>query len=168
MKCGFFLLILSKQNKQERPMSIEQNNDVIGDWSYWVEIFVRDRLQCVYCGLDGKRDLQSFWQIVHSLDHLIPRSLYGSNTPDNLVTCCWPCNKRKSDFDPRDRKPDGTPDESTSRERMIENVKARWREDRAYWEGARNAFIERLATIPEMPKELVVSVTTSLSRADDG
>jgi hypothetical protein len=122
--------------------------DILHDWSHWIEIFLRDRIECSYCGLDGKRDLRSFWQLVHSLDHLVPRAVGGDNTPDNLVTCCWPCNKRKSDFDPRDKNPDGTPNRYTPRERMIENVKARLREDLDYWEEARKAFMRRLSGIP--------------------
>ena len=30
-------------------------------------------------------------------DHVIPRSRGGASSPDNLVPCCAPCNRQKSD-----------------------------------------------------------------------
>jgi 5-methylcytosine-specific restriction endonuclease McrA len=51
-------------------------------------IFNRDGKKCVYCGLHfSERQL--------TLDHVIPRSRGGKSTYENLVTCCWPCNKKK-------------------------------------------------------------------------
>ncbi len=47
-------------------------------------IFRRDNEECVYCG--------STKQL--TLDHVIPRSRGGSNSWDNLVTCCHNCNVR--------------------------------------------------------------------------
>ena len=48
-------------------------------------VYQRDGYQCVYC---GATDLLS-------LDHIIPLSRGGSNTPENLATCCKPCNSSK-------------------------------------------------------------------------
>lgn len=47
-------------------------------------IFQRDRGRCQYCGLPGT-----------TLDHVIPRAAGGTNHPENLVTCCRACNRRK-------------------------------------------------------------------------
>ena len=49
-------------------------------------VIARDRQSCIYCGATGVR-LQ--------LDHVIPRSRGGVDTPDNLVACCKPCNTSK-------------------------------------------------------------------------
>lgn len=33
-----------------------------------------------------------------TLDHVEPHSRGGRTTPENLVTCCWPCNYGKSEY----------------------------------------------------------------------
>jgi 5-methylcytosine-specific restriction endonuclease McrA len=50
------------------------------------EIFVRDKFQCQYCGVQT-HDL--------TLDHIIPRHRGGAHTWDNLVAACKHCNHRK-------------------------------------------------------------------------
>ena len=50
------------------------------------EVFRRDNYTCQYCG-KHTRDL--------TLDHVIPRSLGGRDTWDNLVSACARCNHRK-------------------------------------------------------------------------
>ena len=50
------------------------------------EIFRRDNHTCQYCGKNG--DLLT-------LDHVIPRSLGGSHTWENLVAACRRCNHKK-------------------------------------------------------------------------
>jgi uncharacterized protein YdaU (DUF1376 family) len=46
----------------------------------------RDQHRCVYCGVSD---------VALQLDHVLPRSRGGSDTPDNLVACCKPCNTSK-------------------------------------------------------------------------
>ncbi len=48
-------------------------------------VFLRDRFECVYCG-DGSE---------LTFDHLIPRSLGGRTTWENVVTACSTCNLTK-------------------------------------------------------------------------
>ncbi|MFG1683557.1 HNH endonuclease [Nonomuraea sp. NPDC049269] len=48
-------------------------------------VYRRDGHQCVRCGVDA--DL--------SLDHIVPWSLGGPDTIDNLQTLCRPCNSSK-------------------------------------------------------------------------
>ncbi|MBB5754934.1 HNH endonuclease [Prosthecomicrobium pneumaticum] len=48
-------------------------------------VFLRDRFSCQYCGT--REDL--------TFDHVIPRSLGGQTTWDNVVAACSPCNLRK-------------------------------------------------------------------------
>ncbi|MBV8119843.1 MAG: HNH endonuclease [Alphaproteobacteria bacterium] len=144
---------------EPRQSSAQASVGILDDWTHWAEILLRDRVQCVYCGLDGTQNLQTFWQLIghHHLDDLVPRKLGGDNTPANLVTCCWPCNRRKSDFDPRDRNPDGTLDSNTPRGRMIENVRARLRSDWDYFDKARKEFISQLADSDGAPSNAEVT-----------
>lgn len=51
-------------------------------------LMVRDAHQCQYCGKrPALRDL--------NIDHVVPRSRGGSDSWENLVTSCKPCNLRK-------------------------------------------------------------------------
>lgn len=54
-------------------------------------IYIRDGYKCSYCGAKGNDKSLT-------LDHIIPKCRGGLNDPDNLVTCCFPCNQRKSNF----------------------------------------------------------------------
>jgi 5-methylcytosine-specific restriction endonuclease McrA len=52
-------------------------------------ILLRDRNTCQYCGVVlAASEL--------TLDHVIPRSRGGASTWENLVACCHPCNRKKS------------------------------------------------------------------------
>jgi 5-methylcytosine-specific restriction endonuclease McrA len=53
-------------------------------------IFKRDGNQCVYCG--NRERL--------TLDHVVPRSLGGRDSWDNLVTACQACNAEKGNRTP--------------------------------------------------------------------
>ena len=62
-------------------------------------LFARDEYSCVYCGrhrseLRGRQFL--------TRDHVIPTSRGGTNTWDNVVTACSPCNNRKGDRIPKE------------------------------------------------------------------
>jgi 5-methylcytosine-specific restriction endonuclease McrA len=63
-------------------------------------IFKRDGFMCLYCG--AKRDL--------TIDHILPKSRGGSNTWENMGTCCTKCNCFKGDR---------TPDEAGMKLRQI-------------------------------------------------
>jgi 5-methylcytosine-specific restriction endonuclease McrA len=49
-------------------------------------VFKRDGYQCMYC---GKRPKQL------TIDHVMPQSRGGTDTWDNVVASCRPCNHRK-------------------------------------------------------------------------
>jgi len=53
-------------------------------------VLIRDGHRCRYCHATGT---------VLNLDHVVPRSRGGASRPDNLVACCIPCNKKKSNRD---------------------------------------------------------------------
>jgi 5-methylcytosine-specific restriction endonuclease McrA len=58
---------------------------------------LRDQGYCRYCAVRLTRSTKT-------LDHVIPFSLGGLNTADNIVQCCRPCNAKKRDDSPRDAK----------------------------------------------------------------
>jgi 5-methylcytosine-specific restriction endonuclease McrA len=53
-----------------------------------VNIFARDKFTCQYCGVKPPRSQLN-------LDHVIPRSLGGRTTWENVVCSCVECNRRK-------------------------------------------------------------------------
>jgi 5-methylcytosine-specific restriction endonuclease McrA len=55
-------------------------------------IFNRDGCRCQYCGKTPSED-----EVKIVCDHIIPKIDGGSDTADNLVTCCAKCNSAKSD-----------------------------------------------------------------------
>src|SRR5690606_12192902 len=48
----------------------------------------RDRFKCQYCQIDRTAKQAT-------LDHVIPNSLGGKSTGENIVCCCPPCNRKK-------------------------------------------------------------------------
>lgn len=53
------------------------------------KILFRDEFTCQYCGSNpGSEGLE--------VDHLIPKSKFGSDNPENLVSACKKCNRGKS------------------------------------------------------------------------
>ena len=57
-------------------------------------IHARDSFRCHYCG-------QRFITRDLTVDHIVPRSLGGRDTWDNLVSACVPCNSRKGGRTPQ-------------------------------------------------------------------
>jgi hypothetical protein len=60
------------------------------NWSTSIREYVKEREKkdiCIYCG--SKRDL--------TLDHILPRSRNGPDSPDNAVWVCKSCNSSKGD-----------------------------------------------------------------------
>lgn len=97
-------------------------------------IFARDRNRCQFC---GKR----FPTSELSLDHVIPRSMGGKTTWQNLVCCCVACNVRKGGRTPdraglklivRPIKPKRSPVITL---RLTSDKYASWKQflDAAYW-----------------------------------
>jgi 5-methylcytosine-specific restriction endonuclease McrA len=56
-------------------------------------VFLRDGFRCQYCNV-------RFPSAELTCDHVIPRSLGGRTSWDNLVTACGPCNRHKGDRSP--------------------------------------------------------------------
>ena len=55
--------------------------------SYGSYVFHRDGRKCRYCG--------STWAERFELDHIVPKSLGGTDRASNLVVCCRECNATK-------------------------------------------------------------------------
>lgn len=56
-------------------------------------IYARDHHRCQYCGAKcGLGEL--------TYDHVVPRSKGGRTTWDNIVTCCYVCNRNKANRTP--------------------------------------------------------------------
>jgi len=53
-------------------------------------VFARDRFRCQYCGADKRL----------TVDHVVPRSKGGTDTWENVVASCAPCNLKKGDRTP--------------------------------------------------------------------
>ncbi len=53
-----------------------------------LNVFLRDRFKCQYCGVKFDRKLLEY-------DHVIPWSHGGKTNWENIVTCCRACNSRK-------------------------------------------------------------------------
>lgn len=59
------------------------------------EILRRDGYACRYCGVRAP-------QAPLTIDHVVPRTLGGSDLPDNLAAACFDCNAGKSSSKPDD------------------------------------------------------------------
>ena len=57
------------------------------------EVLRRDNFTCRYCGGSAP-------EVRLTVDHVIPRSLNGSNDPSNLIAACADCNAGKSSSQP--------------------------------------------------------------------
>jgi 5-methylcytosine-specific restriction endonuclease McrA len=59
-----------------------------------INVFTRDRYTCQYCGANPPRSELN-------LDHVVPRSLGGKTTWENVVCSCVDCNRRKGGRTPQ-------------------------------------------------------------------
>ncbi len=82
----------------------------------------------MYCGLDAVA--LERWDL-HEIDHLVPKSVGGTDEPLNLVVACHGCNARKKDYDPTLGGTDPLTDES--RTRLIDRARTVIEEQRAKW-----------------------------------
>jgi 5-methylcytosine-specific restriction endonuclease McrA len=60
-----------------------------------LRIYMRDKFRCQYCG--EKKGVAEL-----TLDHILPRSRGGDNSPVNIVTACIACNNRKANRTPEE------------------------------------------------------------------
>jgi 5-methylcytosine-specific restriction endonuclease McrA len=91
-----------------------------------LRIYMRDKFRCQYCGeKKAAKDL--------TLDHILPRSRGGDNSPVNIVTACVPCNNRKGDRTPAEARMPLLTSQSALRVKLERVVLCHYAEARAEW-----------------------------------
>jgi 5-methylcytosine-specific restriction endonuclease McrA len=91
-----------------------------------LRIYMRDKFRCQYCGEKmGVAEL--------TLDHIMPRSRGGDNSPVNIVTACMACNSRKSDRTPAEARMPLLTSQSALRVKLERVVLCHYAEARTEW-----------------------------------
>lgn len=62
-------------------------------------IYARDNHTCQYCGKKARGGSLSLTDL--TFDHVIPSSMGGKTTWENITTACGPCNRHKRDRTPK-------------------------------------------------------------------
>jgi len=91
-----------------------------------LRIFMRDKFRCQYCG-DKKRAGEL------TLDHILPRSRGGDNSPVNVVTACVACNNRKGNRTPAEARMPLLTSQSALRMKLERVVLCHYAEARVEW-----------------------------------
>ena len=91
-----------------------------------LRIYMRDKFRCQYCG-EKKAAAQL------TLDHIMPRSRGGDNSPVNIVTACVSCNNRKGDRTPAEARMPLLTSQSALRVKLERVVLCHYAEARAEW-----------------------------------
>src|ERR1044071_8902737 len=91
-----------------------------------LRIYMRDKFRCQYCG--EKKPVSEL-----TLDHILPRSRGGDNSPVNIVTACVPCNNRKSDRTPAEARMPLLTSQTALRVKLERVVLCHYAEARAEW-----------------------------------
>ena len=91
-----------------------------------LRIYMRDKFRCQYCG-----DKKAAGQL--TLDHILPRSRGGDNSPVNIVTACVSCNNRKGDRTPAEARMPLLTSQSALRVKLERVVLCHYAEARAEW-----------------------------------
>lgn len=89
-------------------------------------IYMRDKFRCQYCG--GKKSASEL-----TLDHILPRSRGGDNSPMNVVTACVSCNNRKGARTPSEARMPLLTSQSALRVKLERVVLCHYAEARAEW-----------------------------------
>jgi 5-methylcytosine-specific restriction endonuclease McrA len=91
-----------------------------------MRIYMRDKFRCQYCG--EKKDGEEL-----TLDHILPRSRGGDNSPLNIVTACVTCNNRKGNRLPDEARMPLLTSQTALRVKMERVVLCHYAEARAEW-----------------------------------
>jgi 5-methylcytosine-specific restriction endonuclease McrA len=91
-----------------------------------LRIYMRDKFRCQYCG--EKRTAGEL-----TLDHILPRSRGGDNSPVNVVTACVACNNRKGDRTPAEARMPLLTSQSALRVKLERVVLCHYAEARVEW-----------------------------------
>jgi 5-methylcytosine-specific restriction endonuclease McrA len=91
-----------------------------------LRIYMRDKYRCQYCG--EKKPAGEL-----TLDHILPRSRGGDNSPVNVVTACVACNNRKGDRTPAEARMPLLTSQSALRVKLERVVLCHYAEARVEW-----------------------------------
>ena len=91
-----------------------------------LRIYIRDKYRCQYCGI--RKDPAGL-----TLDHIVPRSRGGDNTPVNIVTACLACNNRKGSRTPDEARMPLLTSQSALRVKLERVVLCHYAEARPEW-----------------------------------
>ena len=91
-----------------------------------LRIYMRDKYRCQYCG-----DKKNVGEL--TLDHILPRSRGGDNSPVNVVTACVACNNRKGDRTPAEARMPLLTSQTALRVKLERVVLCHYAEARAEW-----------------------------------
>jgi 5-methylcytosine-specific restriction endonuclease McrA len=91
-----------------------------------LRIYMRDKYRCQYCG--EKKPAGEL-----TLDHILPRSRGGDNSPVNVVTACVSCNNRKGDRTPAEARMPLLTSQSALRVKLERVVLCHYAEARVEW-----------------------------------
>ena len=91
-----------------------------------LRIYIRDKYRCQYCG--EKKGASAL-----TLDHILPRSRGGDNSPVNIVTACVECNNRKGNRTPAEARMPLLTSQSALRVKLERVVLCHYAEARAEW-----------------------------------
>lgn len=91
-----------------------------------LRIYMRDKFRCQYCGeKKAAADL--------TLDHILPRSRGGDNSPLNIVAACLACNNRKGSRTPEEARMPLLTSQSALRVKLERVVLCHYAEARTEW-----------------------------------
>ena len=91
-----------------------------------LRIYMRDKFRCQYCG--EKKGVAEL-----TLDHILPRSRGGDNSPVNIVTACIKCKNRKSNRTPEEARMPLLTSQTALRVKLERVVLCHYAEARAEW-----------------------------------
>ena len=91
-----------------------------------LRIYMRDKFRCQYCG-----EKKTAGEL--TLDHILPRSRGGDNSPVNVVTACMACNNRKGDRTPAEARMPLLTSQSALRVKLERVVLCHYAEARVEW-----------------------------------
>lgn len=91
-----------------------------------LRIYMRDKFRCQYCG--DKKNATDL-----TLDHIMPRSRGGDNSPLNIATACIACNNRKGSRTPDEARMPLLTSQTTLRMKLERVVLCHYAEARPEW-----------------------------------
>jgi len=74
---------------------VEMGADLMAEQYPYQSVYERYQFKCAYCGLDGSRDFETWFNANFAVDHIKPRKCGGTDDPENLALACHSCNLYK-------------------------------------------------------------------------